>query len=105
MSEDTVRPAAGESAAKPSPRAALKEPASFEEAVARLEKLVARMESGAEDLDADGWLLIEHGYDQAVQVRSLLVAAGFADVASWRDLADIERVSGGRWMVGGAAKA
>ena len=48
-------------------------------------------------LDADGWLLIEHGYDQAVQVRSLLAAAGFADVASWRDLADIERVSGGRW--------
>jgi exodeoxyribonuclease VII small subunit len=52
MSEDTVRPAAGESAAKPSPRAARKEPASFEDAVARLEKLVARMESGAEDLDA-----------------------------------------------------
>ena len=33
-------------------RAARKPPASFEEAAARLEKLVARMESGAEDLDA-----------------------------------------------------
>ena len=52
MSEDNVRPAAGESAAKPSARAARKEPASFEEAVARLERLIARMESGAEDLDA-----------------------------------------------------
>ncbi len=44
-----------------------------------------------------GWLLMEHGYDQAVEVRGLLVAAGFVDVASWRDDAGIERVSGGRW--------
>lgn len=42
-----------------------------------------------------GWLLMEHGYDQAVQVRELLAAAGFSDVASWRDGAAIERVSGG----------
>ncbi|MBL8413776.1 MAG: peptide chain release factor N(5)-glutamine methyltransferase [Propionivibrio sp.] len=42
------------------------------------------------------WLLIEHGYDQAVEVRNLLRAAGFADPASWRDGAAIERVSGGR---------
>ena len=44
-----------------------------------------------------GWLFIEHGYDQAVQVRALLRAAGFDEVASWRDSAAIERVSGGRW--------
>ena len=31
---------------------AKKEPASFEEAVKRLEEIVARMETGAEDLDA-----------------------------------------------------
>lgn len=43
-----------------------------------------------------GWLLLEHGYDQAAAVRSLLAAAGFVEVASWRDLAGIERVSGGR---------
>ena len=43
-----------------------------------------------------GWLLLEHGYDQAAAVRALLVAAGFVEVASWRDLAGIERVSGGR---------
>lgn len=52
MSEPSARPAAGEPAAKSPARAAHKAPASFEEAVARLEKLVARMESGAEDLDA-----------------------------------------------------
>lgn len=43
-----------------------------------------------------GWLLIEHGYDQATRVRDLLLARGFSDVASWRDLAGIERVSGAR---------
>ena len=44
-----------------------------------------------------GWLLLEHGYDQAAAVRALLADAGFADVQSWRDLAGIERVSGGRF--------
>jgi len=43
-----------------------------------------------------GWLLMEHGYDQAEAVRALLATAGYTDVQSWRDIADIERVSGGR---------
>jgi release factor glutamine methyltransferase len=43
-----------------------------------------------------GWLLFEHGYDQAAQCRSLLAQAGFSEVQSWRDLAGIERVSGAR---------
>lgn len=47
-------------------------------------------------LEKDGWLLLEHGYDQAAQVRALLEAHGYADVQSWRDLAGIERTSGGR---------
>ena len=48
-------------------------------------------------LHAGGWLLLEHGYDQAKRVRALLGAAGFADVQSRSDLAGIERCSGGRW--------
>lgn len=43
-----------------------------------------------------GWLLLEHGYDQAAAVRALLLDAGFAEVQSWKDLGHIERVSGGR---------
>lgn len=39
-----------------------------------------------------GWLLLEHGYDQAQPVRALLHQWG--QVQSWRDLAGIERVSG-----------
>jgi release factor glutamine methyltransferase len=45
-----------------------------------------------------GWLLLEHGWNQAVAVRGLLAEAGFAEVGSRRDLADIERCSGGRWL-------
>jgi len=48
-----------------------------------------------EHLDTGGWLLLEHGYDQATRVRALLQQAGFAEVFSARDLAGIERVSGG----------
>jgi release factor glutamine methyltransferase len=44
-----------------------------------------------------GWLLLEHGYDQAAAVRALLAEAGYTDVQSWQDLAGIERVSGGRF--------
>ena len=42
-----------------------------------------------------GWLLLEHGYDQAAEVRRLLDQSGFIGVASWQDEAGIERVSGG----------
>ena len=44
----------------------------------------------------DGWLLMEHGYDQAPAVRQLLMHQGFQEVQSWQDLSGIERVSGGR---------
>jgi release factor glutamine methyltransferase len=47
-------------------------------------------------LATGGWLLLEHGWDQAGAVRDLMRAAGFADVASRRDLAGIERCTGGR---------
>lgn len=43
-----------------------------------------------------GWLLLEHGYDQAARVRELLQQAGYGEVFSARDLAGTERVSGGR---------
>jgi release factor glutamine methyltransferase len=43
-----------------------------------------------------GVLWMEHGYDQAAAVRTLLAAQGFAHVCSQQDLAGIERISGGR---------
>jgi len=50
-------------------------------------------------LHPGGWLLLEHGYDQAAAVRSLLQQAGFVDIDSRKDLAGIERCSGGRLPV------
>jgi release factor glutamine methyltransferase len=47
-------------------------------------------------LDADGWLALEHGYEQAAACRELLAQAGFEKLFSRPDLAGIERVSGGR---------
>jgi release factor glutamine methyltransferase len=43
-----------------------------------------------------GTLVVEHGFDQGPMVRTLMVAAGFADVGTGRDLAGRERVTRGR---------
>ena len=47
---------------------------------------------------AGGWLLLEHGHDQADRVRGLLMRRGFCQVQSRRDLAGHERCSGGQWL-------
>ncbi len=66
--------------------------------------------SGADGLDAirciiaaapthllpGGWLLFEHGYDQAEAMCALLEASGFSAIEQQRDLAGIIRVSGGQ---------
>jgi release factor glutamine methyltransferase len=49
-------------------------------------------------LATGGWLIVEHGWDQAPRVRGLLQASGFGYVASRRDLAGIERCTGGQWL-------
>ncbi|MES2114932.1 MAG: peptide chain release factor N(5)-glutamine methyltransferase [Pseudomonadota bacterium] len=50
----------------------------------------------ARHLAPQGWLLMEHGYDQSAAVQALLTAQGYTDVQSWADLAGIARVTGGR---------
>ena len=47
-------------------------------------------------LTAGGWLLLEHGWDQAPAVRDLLQRAGFAHVQSRQDLAGVARCTGGQ---------
>jgi len=47
-------------------------------------------------LEANGLLLLEHGWQQAEAVRELLAAAGFVDIESLRDLGGNWRVSLGR---------
>ena len=50
----------------------------------------------ASHLNAGGWLMLEHGYDQAAAVRQLLQDAGFAAVESRKDLGGYERITLGR---------
>lgn len=48
-------------------------------------------------LAPQGWLLFEHGYDQAEKLRAMLAGHGFQAVQSRRDLAGVERCTGGQW--------
>jgi release factor glutamine methyltransferase len=64
-----------------------------------LSALRAIVAGAASHLAPAAWLLLEHGYDQAAQVRELLAGQGYAGVQSWRDLSGIERVSGGQTQV------
>ena len=47
-----------------------------------------------------GWLLLEHGHDQAAAVQALLARAGFERVDSRKDIAGIDRCTGGRRPAG-----
>jgi release factor glutamine methyltransferase len=58
-----------------------------------LESIVAQ---APQHLLPGGWLLLEHGYDQADAVGQLLRGAGFVHVQSRRDLPGILRCSGGQ---------
>ena len=60
-----------------------------------LRKIIAQAPA---HLDPTGWLLLEHGFDQALAVRELLTQRGFLQVQSRLDLAGIERCSGGQWQ-------
>jgi release factor glutamine methyltransferase len=58
--------------------------------LASLRKIIAGARA---HLNEGGWLLVEHGYDQADAVRLLFEQAGFADPVSIADLAGIPRVA------------
>lgn len=45
----------------------------------------------------NGWLLLEHGYEQALAVQTLMEMRGFEAVQSRNDLAGVARCTGGFW--------
>jgi release factor glutamine methyltransferase len=53
------------------------------------------VEGARAHLEAGGWLLLEHGYDQADAVAGLLRDHGFEDVQTRRDLGGQPRCTGG----------
>jgi release factor glutamine methyltransferase len=59
--------------------------------------LNALIEQSPNFLNAGGWLMVEHGYDQAESVRAAMIKRGFKEVHSATDLGGIERVTQGRY--------
>jgi release factor glutamine methyltransferase len=58
-------------------------------------RLIVRQ--AGQHLKPGGWLLLEHGFDQAHAVQTLLSNQGFVNVQSRPDLAGILRCTGGQW--------
>lgn len=48
-------------------------------------------------LQEGGWLLLEHGWQQAAEVQKLFLDAGYQQVATVKDYGDNDRVSLGQW--------
>jgi release factor glutamine methyltransferase len=46
-------------------------------------------------LEAGGWLIFEHGFEQGAAARSLLQQAGFVEIQTHQDLAGLDRVTEG----------
>ena len=61
-----------------------------------LDSIRAIIAGAASHLQPGGWLLFEHGYDQADAVARLLEGAGFVERLCIPDLAGIPRVAGGK---------
>jgi len=48
-------------------------------------------------LNIGGWLALEHGFDQAVSVQNIFANNNFDEVETWKDLADLDRVTFGQY--------
>jgi len=60
-----------------------------------LDDIRAIIGTAAAHLHQDGWLLLEHGFEQAPDVRKLFAASGYRQITSRRDLGGHERCTGG----------
>jgi release factor glutamine methyltransferase len=67
------------------------------DAVDGLESYRQLLRGAVKHLHSGGWLVVEHGFDQGDSVPTLFRAAGFTHVDMLRDLADMPRVTLGKW--------
>jgi release factor glutamine methyltransferase len=49
-------------------------------------------------LNPEGWLMLEHGYNQSNQVAALMQQAGYGAISSFLDLSGLYRVTAGRLL-------
>ncbi len=61
------------------------------------------VEQSGEYLNDGGWLLLEHGYDQAQGVCKLLEQQGYSSVSTHHDLGGQPRISGGQYLQKGGS--
>ena len=66
-----------------------------------LDAIRAIISQAPQHLNPHGWLMLEHGYNQASKVAALLEQAGFSDISNAKDLSGIDRVTIGRlaWYI------
>ncbi|HIC7644790.1 TPA: peptide chain release factor N(5)-glutamine methyltransferase [Serratia liquefaciens] len=62
-----------------------------------LADLSAIVQQAPYHLQSQGWLLLEHGWQQGESVRALLQAAGFISIDTRRDYGGNDRVTFGQW--------
>ncbi len=62
-----------------------------------LADLSAIVQQAPHHLQSQGWLLLEHGWQQGESVRALLQAAGFISIDTRRDYGGNDRVTFGQW--------
>ncbi|MGP2543219.1 peptide chain release factor N(5)-glutamine methyltransferase [Yersinia sp. 2541 StPb PI] len=74
------------------PHSALVAPA---EGMASLDEIIRRAPAY---LEAGGWLMLEHGWQQADAVQKLLKNAGFSAVMTYKDYGNNDRVTLGQWI-------
>ena len=62
-----------------------------------LESIEQIVEQAPDYLVADGWLLLEHGFDQADAVTACMRDRGFQRISSRRDWSGQPRMTGAQW--------
>lgn len=55
-------------------------------------------EQGRQYLLPNGWLLMEHGFEQGAAVRTILEQLGYVQVSTSQDYAGLDRVTMGCWL-------
>lgn len=58
-----------------------------------LDDIRAIVEQSHKHLLPGGWLVFEHGFNQAAQIQSLLALSGFSAITSQQDLAGLDRIT------------
>jgi release factor glutamine methyltransferase len=72
-------------------------PAALFSGIDGLDDIRTIVQTASQHLNPGGWLLLEHGFDQANEVQELLHAAGFDSVETYNDLAGHARVTEGQF--------